>query len=150
MKVILQDNVDPLGTIGDVVTVRDGYARNFLIPRGKALIATASELKRFEGRRVKFEADRIKTREEAQKRAEQMRGTEVSRSVKVSDEGKLYGSVGVSEIADLLEEKGYTIEKKQILLPEPIKAVGTVVVPIRLHPEVTTEISVTVIGEKAE
>jgi len=147
MRVILQDNVDPLGIMGDVVAVKDGYARNYLIPQGKAVPATPGELKRFENRRKKIAAERSKALEESQMLAANLKGLAVTRTVKVGDEGRLFGSVGVSEIVVLLKEKGYTFEKKQILLPEPIKAVGSYVVPVRIHPEVTTEIHVNVVKE---
>lgn len=147
MRVILQDNVDPLGIMGDVVAVKDGYARNYLIPQGKAVPATPGELKRFESRRKKIAAERAKALEEAQMLAANLKGLIVTRTVKVGDEGRLFGSVGVADIVTLLKEKGYTFEKKQVLLPEPIKAVGSFVVPVRIHPEVTTEIHVNVVKE---
>jgi large subunit ribosomal protein L9 len=150
MKIILQDSVDNLGSVGDVVNVRDGYARNFLLPRGKAVQASAGELAKLERRRDTIEKEKAQIRGDAQAIGAKLNGLAIGRAVRVSEEGHLYGSVGVGDIVDLLAEKGFTVEKKQVLLPEAIKALGTYTVPIRLHQDVTVEVTVTVEKEKEE
>ncbi|MEK8022947.1 MAG: 50S ribosomal protein L9 [Candidatus Hydrogenedentota bacterium] len=148
MRVILQESVENLGLIGDVVVVKDGFARNFLFPRGKAVLATEGEIKKFESRRDKIAKAKALELEEAKKTGEKLAKIALTKAVKVSDEGQLYGSVGVSDVAELLGKAGYEIEKKQVLLPEPIRALGAYTIPIRIHPEVTVDIALTV--EKEE
>lgn len=150
MKVILQQPVDNLGSVGDVVDVRDGYARNFLLPRGKAVSASKGELARLDHRRDTIEKEKAVLTGEAQALAAKMKGLELTKAVRVSEEGHLYGSVGVGDIVELLAAKGFTLEKKQILLPEPIKVIGTEIVPIRLYQDVTVEVTVTIVKEKQE
>ncbi len=150
MKVILQEAVDNLGSIGDVVNVKDGYARNFLFPRSKAVIATPAQLKQLEAQRGKIDREKERILAESKSLAEKLAGVSISRAVRVGEEGKLYGSVGVGDVSDMLAEQGYVIAKKQVLLPEPIRALGEFVVPIRLHTDVTVEIKLTVVEEKTE
>jgi large subunit ribosomal protein L9 len=150
MKIILQEGVDNLGTVGDVINVRDGYARNFLLPRGKAVLASAGELAKLERRRDTIEKEKGRLRDEAQALGAKIQGLAIGRAVRVSEEGHLYGSVGVGDIVDLLAEKGFTVEKKQVLLPESIKALGIYTVPIRLHQDVTVDVTVTIEKEKEE
>lgn len=150
MKVILLEPVDNLGSIGDVVSVKDGYARNFLFPRRKAVIASSSELERLEARRAKIEKEKARVLDEAKALAARLSGVAISRTVHVGEEGKLYGSVGVGDVVELLAAQGFEIAKKQVLLPEPIRTLGEFVIPIRLHTDVTAEIKLTVLEEKAE
>lgn len=150
MKVILLEPVDNLGSIGDVVSVKDGYARNFLFPRQKAVVASSSELKQLETRRAKIDKEKARVLDEAKALAARLSGVAISRSVRVGEEGKLYGSVGVGDVAELLAAQGFEIAKKQVLLPEPIRELGEFIVPIRLHTDVTAEIKLTVLEEKAE
>lgn len=150
MKLILKEAVDNLGSIGDVVNVRDGYARNFLLARGKALPATTSELKVLESRRGKIDREKALILENAQAYAAKLKDVVLSKAVRVGEEGKLYGSVGVGEIAELLAALGHEIAKKQVLLPEPIHALGEYIIPIRLHTEVTVDVKLTISEEKTE
>lgn len=150
MKVILQESVENLGLIGDIVSVKDGYARNFLFPRGKAVLATVGEQKKFEARRDKIAKAKAQELDEARRIGDEVAKVVLSKAVRVGEEGQLYGSVGVADIADLLEAKGHKVEKKQVLLPEPIKALGSYTIPIRVHPEVTVTIALTVVREEAE
>ncbi|OIO32039.1 MAG: 50S ribosomal protein L9 [Candidatus Hydrogenedentes bacterium CG07_land_8_20_14_0_80_42_17] len=150
MKVILQESLDNLGMIGDVVNVKDGYARNYLFPQKKAVIATPDELRRLEFRRDKIDKLKVAELEAARQFAERIKEISVTKSMRVSEEGSLYGSVGISDIAELLKAAGHEIDKKQVLLSEPIKALGSFTVPVRLHPEVTVDIKVSVVEEKTE
>lgn len=150
MKVILLEPVDNLGSIGDVVSVKDGYARNFLFPRQKAVIASSSELKQLETRRAKIDKEKARVLDESKALAARLAGVAISRAVRVGEEGKLYGSVGVGDVAELLGAQGFEIAKKQVLLPEPIRALGEFIIPIRLHTDVTAEIKLTVVEEKTE
>jgi len=150
MKVILQESLDNLGMIGDVVNVKDGYARNYLFPQKKAVIATPDELRRLEFRRDKIDKLKVAELEAARQFAERIKEISVTKSMRVSEEGSLYGSVGISDIAELLKAAGHEIDKKQVLLSEPIKGLGSFTVPVRLHPEVTVDIKVSVVEEKTE
>jgi large subunit ribosomal protein L9 len=150
LKVILLESIDNLGSIGDVVSVRDGYARNYLFPRDRAVLATPGELAKIDSRRAKITTAKIQELDRAKAIADGLKGLVLRREVKVGDEGRLYGSVGVGDIVDLMQEKGHALEKKQVLLPEPIREVGTYTVPIRLHHDVEVEITVEVVAEKEE
>jgi large subunit ribosomal protein L9 len=147
MKVILTEDIPKLGKIGDTVEVARGYGRNYLVPQGKALLASTKNLKALEHERrlLKRKAEGI--RKEAEELADKVRGLTVSLSRKVVEEGKLYGSVSVSDILQALEERGVAIERKQIRLDEPIKAVGEYKVPVRFHSEVEAELTVQVVVE---
>ena len=150
LKVILLESIDNLGSIGDVVSVRDGYARNYLFSRGKAVLATPGELARIDSRRARITSAKARELERARELANGLKGLVFRREVKVGDEGRLYGSVGVGDIVEMMREKGHELEKKQVLLPEPIRAIGTYTVPIRLHHDVEAEITVEVVAEKKE
>ncbi len=150
MKVILQESIDSLGSIGDVITVRDGYARNYLLPRNKAVVATPGEMANLEKRRVKIEKEKVRILEDAKSLAEKLKLIAVKKTMRVGEEGQLYGSVGVADIAELLAAQGHEVEKKQILLSEPVKKLGVFQIPVRLHADVTVEIQLTVEEEKTE
>ncbi len=144
MKVILKEDIQSLGYKGDVVNVSDGYARNYLIPKGLVEAATPSSLKRLEAERKARARKMARLKAEAEERAKVLKGITCSFSVKAGEEGKLFGAVTSMDIESYLKEKGFSIDRKQILLEEPIKKVGTYEVPVRLHPEVTVNIRVEV------
>ena len=144
MDVILLERIEKLGQMGDVVKVKPGYARNFLLPQKKALRATKDNLKGFEGRRAQLEADNLKRREEAEKVASKLDGLKVVIVRQAAESGHLYGSVTLRDIADEVTAGGFTVERRQILLDKPIKAVGLYPVRVALHPEVVVQVSVNV------
>ena len=147
MEVILRRAVDNLGHPGDLVKVSAGYARNFLLPRGYAFEATPGNRKRIEQDRQRLEAAESGRRDEAQAVADRMAEVSLTFSARVGDEGKLFGSVTAADIAQQLEAQGYHVEKRQIDLHEPIRALGVYRVPIRLHADVRPEIKVWVIKQ---
>ena len=147
MKIILRKNVQNLGTIGDVVNVKDGYARNFLFPRELAYLATDSSLKRIEIEKRKILSKMAKEKEVAEKLAETLSNVQLSISMKVSEEGQLYGSVTNQMIADKLTEQNFDIDKRNVLMEESIKTLGIYDVKVKLHAEVTANIKVWVINE---
>ena len=136
MEIILLERIEKLGSIGDVVTVKDGYARNFLLPNKKALRANDANRKVFEANRERLEADNAARRGEAEKAGANVDGTELVLIRSSSNSGQLYGSVNVRDIADALREKGHDINKSQIILERPIKTLGLFDVKVALHPEV--------------
>ena len=147
MEVILRRAVDNLGHPGDLVKVSAGYARNFLLPRGYAFEATPGNRKRIEQERQRLEAAETTRRDEAQAIADKLAEVSLTFSARVGDEGKLFGSVTASDIAHQLEAQGHHVEKRQIDLHEPIRALGVYRVPIRLHADVRPEIKVWVIKQ---
>lgn len=147
MEVILRQAVDNLGHPGDVVTVSAGFARNYLLPRGFAYEATAGNKKRMEQERERLEAAESSRREAAEEVAKQLEPVSLTFSARVGEEGKLFGSVTTADIAHQLEGQGFKIEKRQIDLHEPIKALGVYRVPIRVHADVRAEIKVWVIKQ---
>ena len=147
MEVILRQAVEKLGKPGDVVKVSNGYARNFLLPRGVAFEATAGNLKRIQLERDRLEAAENERRGAAQTLAERLEQVSLTFSARVGDEGKLFGSVTTADIAQQLETQGFHIEKRQIDLHEPIKALGVYRIPIRLHADVKPEVRVWVIKQ---
>ena len=144
MEVILLERIEKLGTIGDVVKVKNGYARNFLLPRGKALRANESNRKVFEANREKIEAQNEERRSDAEKDAKKVDGLKVQLIRQASNTGQLYGSVSARDLAEALEAQGYKVAKNQIVLDRPIKAIGVHDVKIALHPEVSVVIHVNV------
>jgi len=130
--------------MGDVVRVKDGFARNYLLPKGKALRATKENTSRFETMKVDLEARNLEQKGEAQKVAEKLDGQKFTVLRQAAEGGQLYGSVSPRDLADLVSEKGFAITRSQIALNTPIKAIGMHKVPISLHPEVEVSISVTV------
>ncbi len=145
MEIILRQAVENLGKTGDVVNVKPGYARNYLLPHGLAYEATPGNLKRIQQERDRLEAAENERRGTAQGLAEKLEQVSLTFSARVGDEGKLFGSVTATDIAQQLEAQGFHIEKRQIDLHEPIKALGVYRVPIRLHADVKPEVRVWVI-----
>jgi large subunit ribosomal protein L9 len=145
MQIILLERIEKLGSIGDVVTVKDGYARNFLLPNKKALRANEANRKVFEANRERIESDNIAKRDEAAKRAETVDGMQVVLIRASSNSGQLYGSVSVRDISDSLNAAGATaVTKAMIILERPIKTLGVFPVKIALHPEVSVSVTVNV------
>jgi large subunit ribosomal protein L9 len=150
MQVILLERVINLGQLGDVVKVKEGYARNFLIPQGKARRATETAIKEFEARRAdleKAQADRLAA---AQAEGEKLNGTKVRIAAKAGVDGRLFGSVTNYDIAEALTKQGFQVNKAQVRMPQgPLKAVGEHSISVALHTDVVAEVSVTVVGEQA-
>lgn len=145
MEVILLDNVDALGKVGETVKVSPGYGRNYLIPKGKALLATRENLAVVEARRAEFEAIAATALEAANKRAESAKDLALVIKAKAGSEGKLFGSVGPADIAEAATAAGVEISRSELRLPEgPIRAVGEFPVEIVLHPDVHLNLTVTV------
>jgi len=144
MDIILLERIGNLGSIGDVVTVKDGYARNFLLPQKKALRANAANKKVFEANRERLEKENAERRGEAEKAGEKIAGAEIVLIRASSNAGQLYGSVNVRDIAAALADKGHDIDKKQVIMGDPIKAIGMHEVRIDLHPEVSVNIKANV------
>lgn len=147
MEVILRQAVDNLGHPGDVVTVKNGYARNYLLPRGYAYEATPGNLKRIAAERSRLEAAENARRESAQSLAARLEQVQLTFSARVGEEGKLFGSVTAGDIAEQLAAQGFEIEKRHIDLHEPIKALGVYRVPVRLHADVRPDVRVWVIKQ---
>ena len=149
MEVILLDKVQNLGTLGDQVKVRPGYARNFLIPNGKAVMATEANREYFESRRQELEEKAAQALATAQERADKVNGQSVEIARRAGDEGKLFGSVGTADIAEALTaSSGAAIEKHEVKLPEgPMRNVGEYTVELQLHADVTASVTVNVIPE---
>ena len=147
MEIILRQAVENLGKPGDVVNVKSGYARNYLLPHGLAYEATPGNLKRIQQERDRLEAAENERRGAAQGIAEKLEQVSLTFSARVGEEGKLFGSVTATDIAQQLEAQGFHIEKRQIDLHEPIKALGVYRVPVRLHADVKPEIRVWVIKQ---
>jgi len=147
MEIILRQAVENLGTTGDVVKVKAGYARNYLLPHGLAYEATPGNLKRIQQERERLEAAENERRASAQTVAERLEQVSLTFSARVGEEGKLFGSVTAADIAQQLESQGFHLEKRQIDLHEPIKALGVYRVPIRLHADVKPEVRVWVIKQ---
>jgi large subunit ribosomal protein L9 len=145
MEVILRQAVESLGKPGDVVKVSNGYARNYLLPHGVAFEATPGNLKRIQQERERLEAAENERRDAAQGLATKLEQVQLTFSARVGEEGKLFGSVTSADVAQQLEAQGFHIEKRQIDLHEPIKALGVYRIPIRLHADVKPEIRVWVI-----
>ena len=136
MQIILLERVENLGGIGDVVSVKDGYARNFLLPQKKALRANDANRQVFEANRERLEKENAERRGEAETEGQKVDGAEVVLIRASSNSGQLYGSVNVRDIAQALEEQGYKVDKRQVIMGSPIKALGVHEVTIALHPEV--------------
>lgn len=145
MKVILTEEIRGLGTRGDIVTVKDGYARNYLLPKNLAREATAGNLKSIEQERKKWALLAQQEKEVAQKAADSVKGVKLQIHKRVGDHGQLFGSVTANEIADALTAKGIDVDKRRIELAQPIKATGVHEVEVRLHRDVTAKIQVEVL-----
>ncbi|MBA3670658.1 MAG: 50S ribosomal protein L9 [Gemmatimonadaceae bacterium] len=147
MEIILRQAVESLGHPGDVVVVKNGYARNYLLPRGFAYEATPGNLKRISAERTRLEAAESDRRGTAQELAKKLEEVQLTFSARVGEEGKLFGSVTAGDIAEQLAAQGHHIEKRLIDLHEPIKALGVYRVPVKLHADVKPEIRVWVIKQ---
>ncbi|KPF91947.1 50S ribosomal protein L9 [Novosphingobium sp. AAP83] len=144
MQIILLERIEKLGAIGDEVTVKDGYARNFLLPNKKALRANEANRKVFEANRARIEADNAARRDEAKAESGNVEGKEVVLIRASSNAGQLYGSVSVRDISDALVEQGAKVNKAMIVLERPIKTIGVYDVKVALHPEVSVNVKVNV------
>jgi large subunit ribosomal protein L9 len=144
MQVILLERVAKLGQMGEVVRVRDGYARNFLLPQGKALRANDANIKRFENEKAQLEARNLDTRKEAEALGEKLDGQQFIVIRSASDSGALFGSVTPRDAAEAAEAGGFTIDRKQVEMSRPIKDLGLHDVAVHLHPEVTVSITLNV------
>ncbi|WP_426956531.1 50S ribosomal protein L9 [Muricoccus radiodurans] len=144
IDVILMQRVPKLGQMGETVKVKPGYARNFLLPQGKAIRASADNLKRFEAQRAELEARNLRAREEAERVAERMEGLSVVLLRSAGESGALYGSVSARDIAEACKESGLVIERDQVIMPAPIKNLGVVTVQVALHPELSIPVQVNI------
>ena len=147
MKIILLDDIPKLGRRGEVRDVSDGYARNYLLPHKLALNATPGNLRNIETIKAAQEGRAVRMRSEAETQAQAIEGLTYAQSRSASDEGRLFGSVGKADIAAFLAQNGVTIERRRIMLDEPIKSVGEYTVPVRLHGDVTATLKVNVARE---
>jgi large subunit ribosomal protein L9 len=147
VKVILRQNLENLGETGDLVTVKPGYARNYLLPRGLAFEATAANIRQLEEDRRREDQRAKRDYLEARRRASQLEGVSLTFHANAGEEGKLFGSITSGDIADRLAEQGldFTIDRRWIMLDEPVKSLGVYSVPVRLHADVRPEIKVWVI-----
>jgi large subunit ribosomal protein L9 len=151
MQVILMEKVVNLGNLGDVVKVKDGYARNFLIPQGKAKRATQENLKAFEARRAELEKAQAAALAKAQERASKLEGLMLQITQKAGVDGRLFGSVTNYDIVEALEKQGHEVERSQVRMPQgPFKQVGDYDVELVLHTDVNATIKVSVLGEQAQ
>lgn len=145
MEVILNESIDNLGKAGDIVNVTNGYARNYLLPKGIAISADKKNLAKMERQRESILKRAARMNEEYEALASQLAGLDIKIPVKVGEEEKLYGSVTNLDIAKAIKEKGFEIDRKKILLGEPIKALGEYEIPVKLSPDVTATIKVKVV-----
>ena len=148
MKIILRKDMDVLGLEGDIVNVANGYARNYLIPKGIALEASNQNIKIMETQKKKIEVRRLKAREDAEEVKSKMADILITISQKAGEEDKLYGSVTSMDIAAHLEKQGIAIDRRKITMDRPIKTLGEFEIPVKLYPEVTGSIKVVIVPEK--
>jgi len=147
MKIILRQDVEKLGVAGEIVKVKAGYGRNYLIPNGLALLATPQNTKRYENEIKQMNWRKIQEKRKSEELAKTLENVSCTITVQVGEEDKLFGSVTSQNIAEALESQGYTIEKRKILLEEPIKSLGIYSVPIKLHSDVEAKVKVWVVKE---
>lgn len=151
MQVILLQRIVNLGKLGDTVDVKPGYGRNYLIPQGKALPATAANIEKFEARRAELEAIEAEELASAQKRADSLCDVNVIMRAKTGEEGKLFGSIGTRDIADALTKSGLEVDRSEINLPEgTLRQVGEYHVTVQLHHDITAQILVTILSEDGD
>lgn len=152
MEVVLLERVEKLGQMGDVVRVKDGFARNFLLPRSKALRATKDNLKRFEAERAQLEARNLELRKEAEGVHAKLEGQSFVVIRSASDSGHLYGSVSTRDIANVLTDGGFSVTRTQVILDKPVKELGLTSVRVMLHPEVFSTVTINIArsAEEAE
>ena len=149
MEVILLEKVRNLGNLGDKVQVKSGYGRNYLIPQNKAVFATSKSIELFEARRSELEKKALQSLASAEQRAAKLNDTSLVVSAMASDEGKLYGSVGVNEIKDALIAKEIEISKREIVMPEgPLHSIGNYVVEIHVHSDVIAHLQIEIVASK--
>ncbi len=147
MKVILLKDIESLGSAGEVVEVKNGYGRNFLIPRNEALIASAANMAQFESRRKQQETLAERDRRAAEALAKKLEAESITAQVKVGEEDRLFGSVTAQNVAELLDEKGYEVDRRAIHLEDPIRELGVYNIEVRLYPEVTAAVKLWVVKE---
>ena len=147
MEVILREHVEHLGNRGEIVKVADGYARNYLLPRKLALLVTDGNRRQIERERAKFDARQAEEQKVAQAIADRMANVEIVIARRVGETDVLYGSVTSSDIAEALAAKGFDIDRRKLQLPEPIKRLGAVDLPVKLHRDVTATVKVKVVAE---
>ena len=150
MEIVLLEPIEKLGIMGDVVSVKDGFARNYLLPQGKALRATKANLASFEEQRAQLEARNLEQRKEAEAVGARMEGASIVVVRQASESDHLYGSVSMRDIADGLSEAGYSVDRKQVALDHPIKTIGLTEVRVVLHPEVSVMVQVNVARSEEE
>lgn len=147
MQIILKDDVKDLGRIGDVVNVKDGYARNFLIPKGLAVEANPKNIKALEHEKRKIQEIAKKAKTAAEDLASRVSGTTVTIKAKAGEEDKLFGSVTAMDIAEALKKEGIDIDKKKIIIDEPIKRLGSYTVNVKIHHDISAQLNVQVVSE---
>lgn len=147
MKVILLKDIETLGSAGEVVEVKNGYGRNFLIPRNEALVASAANMAQFESRRKQQETLAERDRRAAEVLAKKLEAESITAQVKVGEEDRLFGSVTAQNVAELLDEKGYEVDRRAIHLEDPIRELGVYNIEVRLHSEVTAAVKLWVVKE---
>ena len=150
MQIILLERIEKLGQMGDLVNVKPGYARNYLLPQGKALRANNANMERFESERIQREADNLTKRSEAEAEAKKMAGLAVSLVRAASEMGQLFGSVTSRDIAEAVTEAGFTINRNQVVMDRAIKTLGLTDIKVRMHPEVSISITVNIARSLAE
>ena len=149
MEVILREHVDHLGRRGDIVKVAEGYARNYLLPRKLALAVTEGNKRQIEREKKVAEAKDAEERQQSEAVAQRLTQSEIEIARRVGENDTLYGSVTSADIAHALEAKGFAIEKRKIVLPDPLKALGDFTVPVKIHREVTAQVRVKIVADKA-
>jgi large subunit ribosomal protein L9 len=150
MQVILLERIGRLGQMGDVVNVKNGFARNFLLPQGKALRATKDNMQEFQKRRVQLEARNLELKKDAEAVATKLDGKTFTTIRQAGDTGQLYGSVATRDIAEVVKEGGFTVDRRQVVLEKPIKTLGIHAVKIALHPEVVVRVGINVARSQDE
>lgn len=149
MKVILKEDVQGLGKAGQIINVKDGYARNYLLPKGLALIADEKNLKALELQKKKFEQEAKKKRQDAESIAERLSQLQLTIKAKAGEDQKLFGSITAKDIAEALNKEGFSIDKKQIILQEPIKRAGEYTAQVKLHSNIVAKVNINVLPENA-
>ncbi|GAB6182593.1 50S ribosomal protein L9 [Thermodesulfovibrio hydrogeniphilus] len=147
MKVILKDDVQGLGKAGQIVNVKDGYARNYLLPRGLALIADEKNVKLLEIQKKKFEEEAKKRRQDAESVAQRLSELQLTIKAKAGEDQKLFGSITAKDIAEALQKEGFSVDKKQVVISEPIKRVGEYAIEIKLQEGISAKLKVNVVAE---
>jgi large subunit ribosomal protein L9 len=148
MRVILQQEVANLGKVGDQVTVKAGFGRNYLLPQGMAALATSKNIADFEARRAELEKAAADMLTEAQRRADKLAELDIVISAQAGDEGKLFGSVGPRDISDAITQKGIAVEKREVIMPEgPLRQTGEFTINLKLHSSLTIPVKIKIVGE---